>query len=141
MNLTLVDAQVDTLEDLAILGAHVQVDDFEISHGSFALSGDEDGKAFRRGWGEGGRGREAGMEGSGAEAGMEEVGSGVEVTLDALLVAAISACASFPTKRSARVVSRSVRTIEKRTRAHSSLVGQTWSGSDSREHTTRPSEA
>ena len=34
---------------------------------------------------------------------------------------------------------RSVRTIEPRTRVHSSLVGQTWSGSASRAHTTMPS--
>ena len=43
--------------------------------------------------------------------------------------------------RSARVVSRSVWTIEKRTRVHSSFVGQVWPGSDSREHTIEPSAA
>ena len=32
-------------------------------------------------------------------------------------------------------------TIEKRTRVHSSLVGQMWSGPDSRAHTIEPSAA
>ena len=41
--------------------------------------------------------------------------------------------------RSASVVSRSVPMIDIRTRVHSSLVGQTWSRSDSRAHTIDPS--
>ena len=45
------------------------------------------------------------------------------------------------TSRSASVVSRSVLTIEKRTRVHSSFVGQVWLGLDSREHTIEPSAA
>ena len=49
-----------------------------------------------------------------------------------------------PITRSARVVSCRVRTIEKRTLVHSSLVGHTWPGwvgsVDSREHTIEPSE-
>ena len=37
------------------------------------------------------------------------------------------------------MVSINVRTIEERTRVHSSLVGQTWEASASREHTIAPS--
>jgi hypothetical protein len=44
-------------------------------------------------------------------------------------------------RRSARVVSRKVLTIDIRTRVHSSFVGHTWSGLDSREHTIEPSAA
>ena len=40
-----------------------------------------------------------------------------------------SAASDGPRTRSASVVSCSVRTIEKRTRVHSSFVGQTWPGS------------
>ena len=49
-------------------------------------------------------------------------------------------CREF-TSRSASVVSRKVRTIETRTRVHSSFVGHTWSALDSRAHTIDPSAA
>ena len=86
VQLAVADQQVDAAQDLALLGAHVQVADLKFT-GHYAAT------AFR------------------SPAGIS----------------------------SARVVSWSVLTIAPRTRVHSSLVVQTWSGSDSREQRIVPS--